>query len=192
MTRPDYLQEGPPPRVPKRRNGSKGPTDPSHASDGPLGGLWHRGGTDILAVVKKGTRRMAEKHGNESLEEAAGEREMRLARAYAEEHEVVERLRALDEMKNAFLSALSHELRTPVTAILGLARAIEHDYERLSSEAIRELTRRLAGKASKLDRLLNDLLDLDRLRHGMLEPARRRGNIADLVRHVTEELETPE
>ena len=120
------------------------------------------------------------------------DRERLLARAYEEEHEAVERLQAVDEMKNAFLSALSHELRTPVTAILGLARTIDHDYERLSEDEIREFTRRIASKASKLDRLLNDLLDLDRLRHGMLEPARRRGNIADLVRHVIEELDTPD
>lgn len=135
---------------------------------------------------------MAEQRGEGLPGEGGRERENQLARAYAEEHEVVERLRALDEMKNSFLSALSHELRTPVTAILGLARTIEYDYDRLSSEEIREFTRRIAGKASKLDRLLNDLLDLDRLRHGMLEPARRSGNIADLVRHVIDELEIPE
>jgi two-component system, OmpR family, sensor histidine kinase KdpD len=135
---------------------------------------------------------MTEPYERDLLGETGREREMKLARAYEAEHEVVERLRALDEVKNAFLSALSHELRTPVTAILGLSRTIEHDYERLSSEEIREFTRRIAGKAAKLDRLLTDLLDLDRLRHGMLEPARRLGNIADLVRHVTDELDTPE
>lgn len=118
--------------------------------------------------------------------------ESTLARAYEREHEVVEELRALDEMKNAFISALSHELRTPVTAILGLARTIEHDFERLDTDEIKEFIRRIAGKASKLDRLLNDLLDLDRLRHGMLAPARRLGNIADLVRHVTDELDASE
>jgi len=104
------------------------------------------------------------------------ERDEGLARAY--EHD--------------FLSALSHELRTPVTAILGLARTIESDYGRLSADEIREFTRRIAGKASKLDRLLKDLLDLDRLRHGMLEPVRRLANIADLVRHVAHELDPPE
>jgi len=119
-------------------------------------------------------------------------REGDLVRAYEREHEVVEELRALDEMKNAFLSALSHELRTPVTAILGLARTIEHDYERLDPDEIKEFMRRIAGKASKLDRLLNDLLDLDRLRHGMLAPARKLGNIADLVRHVADELDAAE
>src|SRR6266496_531519 len=86
------------------------------------------------------------------------------ARALKAEHEVVEQLRAVDEMKNAFLSALSHELRTPITAILGLSRTIERDYERLNGDEIREFTRRISAKAAKLDRLLTDLLDLDRLR----------------------------
>jgi len=122
----------------------------------------------------------------------ARNREGDLVRAYEREHEVVEELRAIDEMKNAFLSALSHELRTPVTAILGLARTIEHDYERLDPGEVKEFMRRIASKASKLDRLLNDLLDLDRLRHGMLAPARRLGNIADLVRHITIELDAAE
>ncbi|MGZ4128296.1 MAG: sensor histidine kinase [Actinomycetota bacterium] len=112
------------------------------------------------------------------------------ARAYEAEHEVVEQLRALDDLKNEFLSALSHELRTPVTAILGLARTIEREHERLRPEEVREFIRRISSKAAKLDRLLTDLLDLDRLRLGMVEPHRRLGNIADLVRHVTEELDS--
>jgi len=129
--------------------------------------------------------------GQEVSLDARG-REGELERAYEREHEVAEELRALDEMKNSFLSALSHELRTPVTAILGLARTIELDYERLDPPDVKEFMRRIAGKAAKLDRLLNDLLDLDRLRHGMLAPSRRLGNIADLVRHVTEELDAPD
>ena len=135
---------------------------------------------------------MAKERHDGSTDEQRRERESSMAHAYEREHEVVEELRALDELKNAFLSALSHELRTPVTAILGLARTIENDHGRLSPDEVREFMRRIASKASKLDRLLNDLLDLDRLRHGMLAPARRLGNIADLVRHVTDELDTPD
>jgi signal transduction histidine kinase len=89
----------------------------------------------------------------------------------------------------SFLSALSHELRTPVTAILGLARTLERDANRMTPQEIGEFMRRIAAKAAKLDRLLNDLLDLDRLRLGMAEPIRRSGNIADLIRHVIDELE---
>ena len=64
---------------------------------------------------------MAKERHDGSTDEQRRERESSMAHAYEREHEVVEELRALDELKNAFLSALSHELRTPVTAILGLA-----------------------------------------------------------------------
>jgi len=118
--------------------------------------------------------------------------EQHFARAFEAEREIVEQLRALDDMKNSFLSALSHELRTPVTAILGMARTVERELERLDPSDVKELTRRISGKAAKLDRLLNDLLDLDRLRLGMIEPVRRTGNIADLVRAVVDDLELPQ
>lgn len=142
---------------------------------------------------------MTETHEGSDMDREAAERMMgksidltdteAYARAYEAEHELAERLRTIDELKNAFLSALSHELRTPVTAILGLARTIERDYERMNTDEVREFMRRISGKAAKLDRLLNDLLDLDRLRLGMTEPHRRMGNIADLVRVVIEELD---
>ncbi len=41
------------------------------------------------------------------------------------EREAAERLRALDEMKNTFLAAVSHELRSPLTSILGLSLTLE-------------------------------------------------------------------
>ena len=97
---------------------------------------------------------MAEERRNGPTEEQGRERESRLARAYEREHEVVEELRALDEMKNAFLSALSHELRTPVTAILGLARTIENDHGRLSPDEVREFMRRIASKPCSSSRLI--------------------------------------
>src|SRR4029077_17208506 len=41
------------------------------------------------------------------------------------EREAAARLRARDEMKNTFLAAVSHELRSPLTAILGLSLTLE-------------------------------------------------------------------
>ena len=51
--------------------------------------------------------------------------EEQLARALEVEREATRRLRALDEMKNTFLQAVSHDLRTPLAAILGLAITLE-------------------------------------------------------------------
>ena len=53
------------------------------------------------------------------------EAEEQLARALVVEREATQRLRSLDEMKNTFLQAVSHDLRTPLAAILGLAITLE-------------------------------------------------------------------
>jgi PAS domain S-box-containing protein len=109
-----------------------------------------------------------------------------LKEAFEHEREVSERLRALDDMKNTFLAAVSHELRTPLSAILGVALTLERDDLELPPEDSRDLLRRLAANARKLDRLLSDLLDLDRLIRGIVEPRRRPTDVASLVRQVVD------
>jgi signal transduction histidine kinase/integral membrane sensor domain MASE1 len=89
-------------------------------------------------------------------------------------------LRQLDEAKSAFLSAVSHELRTPLTAILGFAELMQ-DEDIRSSEMMGDLVDRLHGSANRLAVLLSDLVDVDRLERGILEPHRRRTLLRDLV-----------
>jgi PAS domain S-box-containing protein len=114
------------------------------------------------------------------------EAEEALKEAFEQEREVSERLRALDEMKNTFLAAVSHELRTPLSAILGMALTLEREDLELPPDDVRDLLRRLASNARKLDRLLSDLLDLDRLIRGIVEPRRRPTDIGALVRQVVD------
>ena len=92
-------------------------------------------------------------------------------------------------MKNTFLQAVSHELRTPLSAILGFALTLEREEVALTPDESREIIHRLAANARKLERLLTDLLDLDRLGRGILEPRRRPTDAAGLVRHVVEGME---
>jgi PAS domain S-box-containing protein len=109
-----------------------------------------------------------------------------LERALSIEREAGERLRALDELKNTFLHAVSHELRTPLSAVLGLALTLEREEVELSGDERKDLVRRLASNARKLDQLLSDLLDLDRLDRGIMEPRRRPTDVAALVRRTVE------
>lgn len=95
----------------------------------------------------------------------------------------------LEEMKAAFLTAVSHELRTPLTSILGFAQTLERRELYLSPEQRQDLFRRLSANAEKLNRLLSDLLDLDRLSRGILEPQRRPTDVAALVLQLVEDLE---
>jgi PAS domain S-box-containing protein len=112
------------------------------------------------------------------------EAEDKVARALAVERDAVRRLQAVDEMKNTFLRAVSHDLRTPLAAILGLAVTLERGDVALEGEDARNLAGRIATNARKLDRMVTDLLDLDRLARGIVEPKLHPTDVTELVRRV--------
>lgn len=95
----------------------------------------------------------------------------------------------LDEMKSAFLSAVSHELRTPLTVVMGAAATLKARSAVMSGEQRDQFVDRLDKQAHKLDRLLSDLLDLDRLSRGMLTPRRRPIDLVGLVSRVVDTLD---
>jgi PAS domain S-box-containing protein len=92
-----------------------------------------------------------------------------LEQALEQERMSSDQLREADEMKNTFLQAVSHDLRTPLAAILGMALTLERDDVHLDPDEAKEMAGRIAVNARKLDRLVNDLLDLDRLGRGIVE-----------------------
>jgi two-component system sensor histidine kinase KdpD len=92
-------------------------------------------------------------------------------------------------MKNTFLQAVSHDLRTPLAAILGLAITLERGDVHLAEDDAKDLARRIAGNARRLDRLVTNLLDLDRLARGIVSPKREPTDVGALVRRILEESE---
>jgi signal transduction histidine kinase len=94
-------------------------------------------------------------------------------------------------MKNTFLEAVSHDLRTPLTSILGSALTLEQTRFELPKAESLDLVRRVASNARTLERLLSDLLDLDRLQRGIVSPQRRPTDLAALVARTVDELEDP-
>jgi PAS domain S-box-containing protein len=115
--------------------------------------------------------------------------EEQLARALEVEREATRRLRALDEMKNTFLQAVSHDLRTPLAAILGLAITLERGDVHLEERDAKDLAHRIAGNARRLDRLVANLLDLDRLARGIVTPKLVPTDVGALVQRVVAESE---
>ena len=115
-------------------------------------------------------------------EQALRESERKYSDAFEREREAASRLRALDEMKNTFLEAVSHDLRTPLTSILGSAITLEQSGLRLEHNEALDLVGRIASNARKLERLLSDLLNLDRLQRGIIAPQRRPTDVGALAR----------
>jgi PAS domain S-box-containing protein len=111
----------------------------------------------------------------------------RLAAALEREQAATEHLRSLDELKSAFLQAVSHDLRTPLASVLGIALTLERSRKALPSADVDDLLGRLTANARKLDRLLGGLLDLDRLGRGVVEPRRERIDLGEFVATVVDQ-----
>lgn len=108
--------------------------------------------------------------------------EQELAQALDLERLAVERLREADDMKNTFLTAVSHDLRTPLAAILGSAITLESaDELGIPQEDRRQLVRSLARKSRRLTAMVNDLLDMDRLTRGLVQPRRELMDLGALL-----------
>jgi signal transduction histidine kinase len=89
---------------------------------------------------------------------------------YAELDEKSVQLRAASEAKSRFLANVSHELRAPVTAIIGLGRLLaDESSDRLTDDQGRQVEL-IRGSASDLLSLVNDLLDLAKAEAGRIEP----------------------
>lgn len=105
------------------------------------------------------------------------------ARMVGAAQDITERKR-IDDLRDSILSAVSHELRTPLTSIIGFSMTLKDKGATLARRTRDEMVGHLAQQAEKLDRLLADLLDLDRLRHGFVRPNLRATDVRELAAQV--------
>jgi two-component system sensor histidine kinase KdpD len=90
-----------------------------------------------------------------------------------------EALRRSDELKTALLQATSHDLRTPVTAILAAGHALRA--QSITAEERGELSAAVVEEAERLSGLIDNLLDLSRLQSGRAEPRRDWTSLEEVV-----------
>jgi two-component system sensor histidine kinase KdpD len=109
-------------------------------------------------------------------------------RRAALEHERARGLESSDRLKTAILSSLSHELKSPIASLRTGLTALTAPRSGLQPDQ-RELLVDLDGQATRLDRMVGDLLALSRLEAG-LELEREPHDFADLVASATRQLRT--
>lgn len=118
----------------------------------------------------------------------------RLTALYADSHEPIGTLllvadisaqRELDQMKTDFVSFVAHELRSPLTTILGYASLLEDYADEADPSARRDMTDAITRQCQRLNRLIGDLLDISRLDAGRpLELHRESIRLYEVIRKI--------
>jgi len=96
-------------------------------------------------------------------------------------------LQDIVRMKEQFVSTVSHELRTPVTSIIAALGLIHAPAQEAASPQIRNLVDIAARNAQRLRRLVDDLLDMDRLDAGRMVLNVADVDLCQLLRDVVEQ-----
>jgi PAS domain S-box-containing protein len=96
---------------------------------------------------------------------------------------------ALDQMKDEFISTVSHELRTPLTSIRGALGLLSSGLLGAVNEKASNLLRIALANSERLVRLINDILDLERMQSGRAPLVFRRIALDEVARLAIETMQ---
>lgn len=123
----------------------------------------------VMGVLPEGAPRWAEPDQRQLLDAFATQTALALERAMLAERGAQDRRRADEErLRNALLSSVSHDLRTPLGVITGAVSTVLETPD-LSEGVRRELLHSAQDEAQRLHRLVTNLLDITRLEAGSLD-----------------------
>jgi len=132
--------------------------------------LGSHGAVGVLAVRSSRPAELLAPEQLHLLETFANQMALALERArLAEETQEAHVQTETERMRNAVLSSVSHDLRTPLATIVGASSAILNTTRPLSIESQHELVRSISDEAGRLDRLLKNLLDMTKLEAGAMQ-----------------------
>jgi two-component system sensor histidine kinase KdpD len=98
-----------------------------------------------------------------------------------EEMDRVERLAETERLRAALLTSISHDLKTPLAAVLGSAGALRDLAEKLSASEKTELLGTIIDESERLNRFIANLLDMTKLEAGAIKPNVALHDIGEIV-----------
>jgi two-component system sensor histidine kinase KdpD len=108
----------------------------------------------------------------------------------AEEAEAATLRASSEAMRSSLLSAISHDLRSPLAAITGAGTALRDDAGRLGAEQRAELVDTICTEAERMERLIGNVLDMVRIESGGMAPRRDWVPLEEVVGSALLRLET--
>jgi signal transduction histidine kinase len=126
-----------------------------------------------------------------ALKAAITKQEARMGRLLAAEAETSTDLREQNDLKDTLLHAVSHDLKGPLAGVLGAMQTIRRAEQLgLTDVEMEDLYGVIEQAGAKAARLVDDLLDLDRLDRGQLKIEREATDVLGLARRAARELPT--
>lgn len=104
------------------------------------------------------------------------------------DRETIARLEDLDRLKSEFVATVSHELKTPLTAIIGSAQTLARRRDRMSEEQQSNLVTMIDRQGNRLLRLVEDVLTAARIESGTPKLRRELIDLKDLADFVVESI----
>lgn len=95
---------------------------------------------------------------------------------------------AMEKMKDEFISVVSHELRTPLTSIHGALGLLASGLLDMQTERAKRMFEIAVTNTTRLVRLINDILDLERIQAGQITLDKKYCNLADLMLQAHNEM----
>jgi signal transduction histidine kinase len=105
-------------------------------------------------------------------------------RAYEAERDTADELRRLSALRADFVSLVSHELRSPMAAVIGAARTLQGRWRELTPEQRESFLGLIGDETSRLARLIDDVLDTSRIEAGTFSFTFSDVDLAELLRDV--------
>jgi two-component system sensor histidine kinase KdpD len=129
-----------------------------------------RGSVGVLGVQPADERRLLDPEQVHLLETFANQTAVAIERAHlAEEAQAATVQVETERLRNALLSSVSHDLRTPLASISGAASTLVDTGDQLDVAIRRELAQTIADEGERLNRLLTNLLEMTRLEAGAVQ-----------------------
>ena len=146
----------------------------------------------VSALADRARRRTEEaeqrrREAERAMEEARASEERRLREAVE-----AEALRRSDAVKTAVLRSVSHDLRSPITAITTASEVLRELGDSLPEDDRDELIAAILAQVQRLDRLVANLLELSRLEAGAATPTRELWTVDGLVARALDVIEADE
>jgi signal transduction histidine kinase len=95
-----------------------------------------------------------------------------------------EQLRRLDELKADFITTVTHELRTPITSIKALSQILRKERQQLPQEQQQEFLDIIVSESSRVARLVNQVLDIEKLTAEKVDWKEEMIDIVDIARQA--------